>query len=349
MKNNLDKYNIKIGNMGKGKNNSITDVKGVKVGHITYDDGETKTGVTAILPHGENIFREKLVAASHVINGFGKSIGTIQIEELGTIETPILLTNTLNVGKVADGLIKYMLKDNKDIGVDTGTINPIVCECNDGHLNRIQNIFLNEEDVYNAIEKAGEEFSEGAVGGGTGMVCYGLKGGIGSSSRIIILDDKEYTVGILAMTNFGRMDDLLIDGRKIGEEIKLKKKDYEDREDKGSIIVILGTDIPLSYRQLKRIIKRVYPGISRTGSFTSNGSGEVVIGFSTANRIKHYEEKSIVDMKIINENKINDIFKATVEATEEAIISSLINAETKIGRDNHKIESILEYEELLYK
>lgn len=338
---------LTIGSLEKGKNNSIADVEGVKVGHVTYDAGEKKTGITAILPHGDNIFKEKLIAASHVINGFGKSIGSIQINELGTIETPILLTNTLSVGKVSDGLIKYMLKDNKDIGRETGTINPIVAECNDGYLNDIQNIFLDEEDVFKAIENSTSDFEEGAVGAGTGMVCYGLKGGIGTSSRIIELDGEKYTVGILTLTNFGSLEDLLIDGRKLGREIKARKKDIEINEDKGSIIVVLATDIPLSYRQLKRVIKRVHPGISRTGSYTSTGSGEIVIGFSTANRIKHYEDRSIRDIKVMNDSKINSVFKGTVEATEEAVLSSLFHSQTKLGRDGHKVYSIKEYKNIL--
>ncbi len=347
MKVNIEDFGMKIGKFKKGKNNSITDIDGVKVGHITYDDGERKTGITAILPHDGNIFKEKLIGATHIINGFGKTIGTVQIEELGTIETPILLTNTLSVGKVSDGLIKYMLKDNSDIGVDTGTINPVIGECNDGYLNKIQDIFLTEEDVLEAIENADDVFKEGSVGAGTGMVCYGLKGGIGSSSRIIEIAGREYTVGILVLTNFGRLDDLLFAGKNIGKDIKSEIDNYKEKEDKGSIIIILGTDIPLSYRQLQRVIKRVYPGISRTGSYTSNGSGEIAIGFSTANRIQHYEDNSIIDLKVIHENKINDIFMATVEATEEAILSSLINAETKIGRNNHKIYSIREFDNIL--
>lgn len=347
MKIDLDTFNIKIGDLAKGKRNSITDVEGVKVGHITYDYGDRKTGITAILPHEGNIFREKLVAASHVINGFGKSIGMMQIDELGSLETPILLTNTFGVGKVADGLIKYMLKDNDEIGERTATINPLVCECNDGYLNRIQDMFLDEEDVFKAIDRADVDFEEGAVGAGTGMVCYGLKGGIGSSSRLIKIGKKDYTVGVLVLTNFGRMEDLTIAGKRIGKTIKDSMENPENREDKGSIIVVLATDIPLSHRQLNRVIKRTYPGISNTGSFTSTGSGELVVGFSTGNRINHYEENDFVKIKTIREDSLNEVFKASKEATEEAILSSLFNGETKLGRDGNKIKSLMEYIDIL--
>lgn len=346
MKSDIREYGIKIGDLERGNRNNISDVGGVKVGHVTYDDSNNKTGLTVILPHEGNIFREKLIASSHVINGFGKSIGTIQIEELGSLETPIALTNTLSVGKVADGLIKYMLKDNRDIGLDTGTINPVVCECNDGHLNNIQNMIVGGEDILEAIKNADTDFKEGDVGAGTGMVCYGLKGGIGSSSRVIEIDGRKYTIGVLTLTNFGRMEDLRLDGRRVGNKIK-EVYDRKTREDNGSIVVVLATDLPVSSRQLKRIIKRCYGGIISTGSFTSTGSGELVIGFSTGNRIYHDEEKIEINLKVLNENKINEVFKGAKEATEEAILSSLINSSTSIGRDGHRIDSINEYMDIV--
>lgn len=333
-------YGINIGHLPTGKNNSITDVKGVTVGHKTLDNGNIKTGVTAIIPHEDNIFKEKLVAATHVINGFGKSTGLIQIDELGTIETPIILTNTLSVGIAHEALIRYMLKDNDDIGDTTGTINPIICECNDGRINHIRGLYINKEHVYEAIENCDVEFQEGNVGAGTGMMCYGLKGGIGSSSRIVELGNIKYTVGILVLSNFGSLEDFILNGDPIGQRLFDEIKDINTTEDKGSIIIILATDIPLSYRQLKRVIKRVYPGISRTGSYTGNGSGEVVIGFSTANKIKHYEEDDIIDIRVINENKIDKIFKATVEATEEAILNSLVCSNSAIDRKGRKVHSL---------
>ena len=191
---------LKIGLGTPGKRNLITDVPGVKVGHVTIRDGaDINTGVTAILPHEGNLFQDKVMAASCVINGFGKTMGLVQVEELGTIETPIIMTNTLSIGTAANALIKYMLQQNEDIGVKTGTVNPLVCECNDGVLNDIRGLHVKEEHVFEALANCSEEFEEGVVGSGTGMCCLGLKGGIGSASRIVKLDDKEYTVGALVI------------------------------------------------------------------------------------------------------------------------------------------------------
>lgn len=330
-------YGIKIGTLETGKLNAITDVQGVKVGHETIDNEFAKTGVTAILPHTGNLFKEKLVSASYIINGFGKSVGLIQIDELGQIETPILLTNTLNVGKVSDALIEYMLKDNKDIGITTGSINPVVCECNDSYLNNIRERYVKQDHVFKAIEKAESEFLEGDIGAGKGMKCYGYKGGIGSSSRLIKINNNHYTVGILVLSNFGKKEDLVINQNQI-----INKNKIDSEVEKGSIIFIVATDAPLSSRQLKRVIKRVEVGLHRTGSFMGNGSGEIVIGFSTANKIKHYETNEKIEINIWNENKIDFLFRAVAEASEEAILNSMITAKTVIGRDNHKVESLLD-------
>ena len=342
----IENIKLKIGKLQKGKNNLITDVKGVKVGHKTLDNGNIKTGVTAIIPHSDNIFREKLICSSYVINGFGKSVGLVQINELGTLETPIILTNTLSVGTCSTALVKYMLKENDDIGVTTGTVNPVVCECNDGYLNDIRGLHVKEEDVFDAIENAEINFKEGNIGAGTGMSCYQLKGGIGSASRVLKLDDKEYTIGSLVFSNFGLKEDLLVDGIKVGE--KILEKESEELE-KGSIIIILATDIPMNERQLKRIAKRVPIGLARTGSHIGNGSGDIVIAFSTANRIKHYEYRDIVSIKIINENIIDKVFRGVIECVEEAVISSLLHSEKTIGTSEHKRESLKKYIDYLVK
>lgn len=342
----IENIKLKIGKLQKGKNNLITDVKGVKVGHKTLDNGNIKTGVTAIIPHSDNIFREKLICSSYVINGFGKSIGLVQINELGTLETPIILTNTLSVGTCSTALVKYMLKENEDIGATTGTVNPVVCECNDGYLNDIRGLHVKEEDVFDAIENAEINFKEGNIGAGTGMSCYQLKGGIGSASRVLKLDDKEYTIGSLVLSNFGLKEDLLVDGIKVGE--KILEKESEELE-KGSIIIILATDIPMNERQLKRIAKRVPIGLARTGSHIGNGSGDIVIAFSTANRIKHYEYRDIVSIKIINENIIDKVFRGVIECVEEAVISSLLHSEKTIGTSEHKRESLKKYIDYLVK
>lgn len=331
---------INIGKIKKGKRNLITDVEGVKVGHTTLNNDSIKTGVTAILPHEGNMFREKVMASSCVINGFGKSVGIIQVEELGSIETPIIMTNTLSVGTATEGLIRYMLDQNDDIGTTTGTVNCVVTECNDGRLNDIRGLHVKEEHVVEAITNADASFEEGAVGSGTGMVCFGLKGGIGSSSRIIVLDNKEYTVGALVMSNFGSKRYLTINGDKIGERIEEAEKSEKDQ---GSVIIIIATDIPLSERQLKRVSKRAVVALGRTGSYLGNGSGDICISFSTANKIKHYSDTKIINMKMIDEDAIDEVFKAAAEAVEESIISSMYHAETTTGINNTTIKSLREY------
>lgn len=340
-------YNISIGSLTPGKKNAITDISGVKVGHYTLDRNKVKTGVTAILPHNENLFKKKVVAATHVINGFGKSTGLIQIDELGTIETPIILTNTLNVGIAHQAVVKKMIDQNLDIGNETGTVNPLVCECNDQYLNDIRGLHLREEHVFKALSNADDIFLEGAVGAGVGMSCYGLKGGIGTASRELEFGNKKFHLGILVLSNFGKKEDFRLDGIKAGEIIqkieKKEEKNLEEPEQKGSIIVILGTDIPLTERQLKRVIKRSSAGINKTGSYIENGSGEIAIGFSTANKIDHYEKNDILDIKRFNENKINKAFKAAAEATEEAIYNSLITSKTTKGKEGRIRYSLKEY------
>lgn len=334
----LDKdFGIAIGSLKKGKRNLITDVKGVKVGHVTLNDGNIKTGVTAVLPHEGNIFKEKVMASSCVINGFGKSMGILQIEELGTIETPIIMTNTLSVGTAATGLVKYMLEQNEDIGSTTGTVNCVVTECNDGRLNDIRGLHVKEEHVLEAIKNASDDFEEGAVGSGTGMVCYSIKGGIGSSSRIVELDNKEYTLGAIVMSNFGSLKDLIVDGDKTGERIY---NNQQQEKDKGSIIMIIATDIPLSERQLKRVSKRSVIGLGRTGSYLGNGSGDICISFTTANILKHYSDTNIVSMRMLDDEAIDKVFRAAAEAVEESIISSMYHAETTVGINGNTRKSL---------
>jgi D-aminopeptidase len=216
----LRDFGVKIGRLEAGKYNSITDVEGVTVGHVTLSNKEIQTGVTAILPHQGNLFKEKLIASSHVINGFGKTMGTIQINELGTLETPIILTNTLSIGTAADALIEYMLERNPEIGITTGTVNPIICECNDMLLNDVRARFIKKEHIFQALSNASSIFKEGTVGAGTGMLCYSLKGGIGTSSRIMEMEHGTYTMGVLVLSNFGILSDLMINGKPIGKELR---------------------------------------------------------------------------------------------------------------------------------
>jgi D-aminopeptidase len=310
-----------------GKRNLITDVPGVKVGHVTIQDGEVNTGVTAILPHGGNLFKEKVMAGVSVINGFGKSVGLIQIEELGTIESPIILTNTLSAGTALTAMAKYLMEQNRDIGICTSTVNCVITECNDGRLNDIRGLHVREEDVLTAVKGATEDFSEGAIGAGTGMVCLGLKGGIGSASRVVKVDEKSYTIGALVMSNFGEAGNLIIGGRHIDTRVC----ENHEKKDVGSIIIVIATDVPLNERQLKRVAKRSMIVLGRVGSYCGNGSGDIAIAFTTANNLPHYSEKNILPTRMFYDENIDCIFEASVEAVEEAIISSLYHAKTTTG------------------
>ena len=337
---------VQIGNIPTGKKNNICDVKGVLVGHSTISNDVNHTGITTIIPHSGNIFLNKVVGASYVYNGFGKSVGLLQVDELGTIETPIALTNTLSVGKVTDGLISYMINDNPDIGVTTSTVNSLVLECNDGSINQIQNRVLTEQNLFESINNAKEDFEQGSIGAGTGMKCHGFKGGIGSSSRVIKIDDTEYTIGVLVNSNFGSSNgkDLIFKGKKLGELIKNYNNLQE--EDKGSIIVVIATDLPLDNRQLKRIAKRAELGIARTGSYAGNGSGDIMIAFSTANQVKHNPDKQIETVLRMSDNVINAAFKATVDATEEAILNSMLFSKGVKSFNGTYYKSLNEYKEL---
>lgn len=330
-------YGVEIGRLKTGARNAITDVEGVTVGHVTLSGANMQTGVTAVMPHQGNLFKEKLIASSHVINGFGKTMGTIQMAELGTLETPILLTNTLGIGVAADTLIDYMMEQNPEIGRTTGTVNPVIGECNDMFLNDIRAKHVKPEHVREALEKASAEFEEGAVGAGRGMLCYSLKGGIGSASRIMEMANGNYTIGVLVLSNFGILSDLLVKGKAVGEELKKAMLDSHKEEDKGSVMIIVATDLPVSERQLNRILKRSVAGLSRTGSIITNGSGEIAIGFSTAIRIPHDKPAKLLDIKQIHEEEMDIAFRAAGEATEEAVLNSLVTAEAVIGRDgNHR-------------
>lgn len=343
----IEHYDVPVGQLPKGKLNKITDIEGIKVGHCTIDTDEYKTGVTVILPTEDNIYKNKLIAASYVLNGYGKTTGLVQIEELGNLETIIALTNTLNVGLVHDAVVEYMLNESKKDDIEVRTINPIVCECNDSSLNNIQDRAVKKEHVFKAIEDAKIDFKEGDIGAGKGMSCHQLKGGIGSASRIVNLDGKDFTVGVLVQSNYGHLKDLIIDGIKIGEKIA-KEIEMKSETEKGSIISIIATDIPLSYRQLKRICKRASVGLARLGSYIGHGSGEIMIAFSTANVIEDQNENSIVDIQILNENKIDSIFRAVAECEEEAILNSMITSEKVIGYSGKFRETLKDYIHLLH-
>ena len=333
------KWNIQIGTMEKGPRNLITDVEGVSVGHCTVAGGGAQTGVTAIKPHPGNTFLDKLMAASVVFNGFGKTCGLVEVDELGHIETPLLMTNTLNVGTVSSAVVKYMMEQNKDIGDTTGSVNAVVFECNDSELNELRGLHVKEEHVFAALDDCKEDFEEGAVGAGRGMKCHDLKGGIGSSSRVFEIDGKKFTLGALTLTNHAKFEDLVIAGDHIGGRME---SPYPSTKDKGSVCTIIATDCPLSERQLKRVARRAIAGISRTGSYMANGSGEIALAFTTANRKPHYSDAAILDMKLLHDNQLDIVFRAVVECVEEAILSSMLHAETVTGREGRTLYSLAE-------
>jgi D-aminopeptidase len=357
---------VVVGILPTGKNNAITDVAGVRVGHATLIRGDNvRTGVTAILPHSGNLFQDKVPAAIYVGNGFGKLMGSTQVDELGEIETPILLTNTLNVPRVADALIEWMLQlpGNEDVR----SINPIVAETNDGYLNDIRGRHVGRDEVFAAIKSAKDgAVEEGSVGAGTGTVAFGWKGGIGTSSRLIPQSLGAYTVGVLVQSNYGGV--LTINGAPVGRELGkyyLKEQisaasgsergprrrpvpgvslatargtdQIGDAAD-GSIIMVVATDAPLDARNLKRLAARAMLGLARTGSPSTNGSGDYVIAFSSSNRIRASE--NLRSAQTLGNDAMSPLFEAVVEATEEAIYNSLFKAMTVTGRDGHRVEAL---------
>jgi D-aminopeptidase len=341
---------IVTGVLPAGKHNAITDVAGVRVGHSTVVRGDNvRTGVTAILPHEGNLFQEKVPAAIFVGNGFGKLMGSTQVNELGEIETPILLTNTLNVPRVADALLDWMLALPGNEAVRS--VNPVVAETNDGYLNDIRGRHVGREEVFAAIKGAtGGAVEEGSVGAGTGSVAFGFKGGIGTSSRSLPAMLGGYTVGVLVQTNFGGV--LTINGAPVGRELGryyLKEQlaptrsneprpaAAEDRAD-GSIIIVVATDAPLESRQLQRLAARAMLGLARTGSPSTNGSGDYVIAFSTRNRIRAAEKQR--RLEVLGNEALSPLFLAVVEATEEAIYNSLFRATTVTGREKQRVEAL---------
>lgn len=399
-------WGIAPGRLSPGETNTIMDVEGVGVGHVTFAEGSRQTGVTAVLPHQKNMFLEKVPAATHVINGFGKSTGLLQIQELGSLETPVILSNTFSVGSAYQALVDSAIKQNPEIGRSTGTVNPAVFECNDGVLNDIHEYRATASHVHGAIQQAQERAEqraqkeiqreahredrsgawqaarqkarqdtqlqvedpgkegreEGAVGAGRGMCCYGLKGGIGSSSRRFELKNRYaspdvsgtpvFTLGALVLTNFGSLKDLRIEGRALGtqlfayQEIRASLEKSRPRipeGEQGSVIVLLATDAPLSSRQLGRIARRASAGLNRTGSFIAGGSGEIALAFSTAYTIPHFPTRTIVDRPCVHEDLLDWFFLAAVESVEEAVLNSLIAAERVEGRDGHVRCSLADY------
>ena len=322
-----------MGELPPGRLNKITDVPGVKVGHCTVDTDRHQTGVTVVMPCEDNPFIKKLPCAGFVLNGFGKTAGLVQIEELGTLETPIALTNTLNVGLVWDALAGYMVDICRRDGAEIHSVNPVVCECNDAYLNDICDPAIGREQVYAAIRDAKEDFDEGSVGCGRGVTCHGFKGGVGSASRRVEVGGNPYHLGVLIQTNHGRAGDLTIDGKTCAPGGNVTAPD------KGSYIVVLATDAPLSDRQLKRVLKRCAVGPIQLGSYIGHGSGEVFVGFSTANRFDR--RKGPLQAGVFMDEECMDLFfRAAAESTREAMLNALFCAESVTGYKGHFRQSL---------
>jgi D-aminopeptidase len=302
--------------------------------------GPVRTGVTVILPHEGNLFTQPVPAAVQTINGFGKTAGFEQVRELGMIESPIALTNTLNVGLVMDALVTHAIRENPEIGITAGSVNVVVGETNDGYLNDIQGRHVKEKHVLTAIENAsGGPVTEGSVGAGTGTVCFGWKGGIGTASRKVVLDAQEYLVGTLVQTNFGRAQDLTVVGIPIGRRLSPAQKPRFSPKvpaDQGSVMVVVATNAPLDARQLGRLSRRAGAGLARVGGNFVHGSGEFVIAFSTANRIAYSENNNTLRTGTFdNATWMDSFFRAVIESVEEAVLNSLTCAKTMVGRDGH--------------
>ena len=336
---------VALGDFPTGKLNAITDVAGVRVGHTTLIQGDGKlvpgkgpvrTGVTVIIPR-DDVWHKKVPAGAFVLNGTGEMTGLAWVEESGFLEYPIALTNTLNLPRVANGVMSWMIGRNPEIGISDDTLTPVVAECDDSRLNDIQGRHVSEADVMKALDEAqGGPVAEGTVGAGTGMVSYGFKGGIGTASRVIP-SAEGYTVGVLVNANHGRRSELMMGGVPVG---KLYGGSDGDKGAEGSIIIIIATDAPLDARQLKRLAKRAALGLARTGSTARHGSGDFILAFSTGNVIPHYPKERTFPITAFADTHLNLLFTATIEATQEAVLNAVTMATTVVGRDGHKAEAL---------
>ncbi len=340
-------FGVVIGTGKTGKNNAITDVEGVKVGHVTLISGSGKltigkgpvrTGVTVVIPGGTDMWQWKPMAGSFVLNGNGEAMGLMWLQESGILETPIALTNTLSVAAAQRGLVDWMTKKNPDIGVTDDTLTPFVAECDDSSLNDIRGQHVTAKHAFDAVEAAkGGPVEEGAVGAGTGMISYEFKGGIGTSSRVLPKADGGYTVGVLLNANHGRRAELRMLGAPVGQQLTDL---IPARKQEGSIVIVLATDAPLDSRQLSRMAKRTLLGIARTGAIATHGSGDLAIAFTTKNRLPHYPKKRTVSLEVLSDFHINPLFEAAVDAAEEAMLNALVAAKTTEGRDNMVVHGI---------
>ena len=328
-----------------GPRDAITDVPGVRVGHCTVDEPDRgiHTGVTVVLPAPDSLFRQKLPAGAAVFNGFGKSMGLIQIREKGTLETPIVLTGVSSAGAMYDAQFRRSMEEHPEICGATGSVNPVVCECNDSWLNDARAARLDRRHLDEAYRAASADFEQGGVGAGRGMSCFQLKGGIGSASRIVAVEGKEYALGVLVNANFGRLEDLTLAGRRVGPDLAKRLAGLPPEREAGSIIIILGTDAPLDSRQLARLARRCFIGVARTGSIVGDGSGDIAVAFSTAARIPHEApQDGVVAIPALHETLIDPFFRAAAEAAEESILNALFSAVGLRGRDGRVRHALAE-------
>lgn len=337
-----------IGALPGGPLGTIADVTGVTVGHCTLDQGALQTGVTVIRAHRGDPYIDKVPAAASVINGFGKSIGLVQLDELGTLETPIALTNTFGVAALAQAQIRAEIRANPQIGREWSTVNPLVFECNDGYLNDIQALAVTEQHFHHAFDSASTHVASGSVGAGRGMSCFDLKGGIGTASRVVGVAGRDYTVGALVLANFGRLPMLIIDGTPLGRVLAERAAATEaareaaaatgtttTKPERGSIIMIVATDAPLDARQLKRLSLRAAAGLARTGSVYGHGSGDIALAFSTAYTVPHGAD-FITLPPLVADERLDPLFRACADSVEQAIIDALWSAVSVTGRDGHR-------------
>ncbi len=336
---------LRLGILETGPRNTIADVGEVRVGHVTLVSGEGKldpgkgpvrTGVTVVVPHRGNVWKDRPKANWDTINGAGELTSAVTMRESGTIETPIGVTNTMCVGNVVMGLMDAVMEANPHAAEEEDSVVPTVSECDDSYLNDARGLHVKPAHVRDALRAASDEVALGVVGAGTGMTCCQYKGGVGSASRRVRAEEGGYTVGALVVSNFGWRENLVIAGIPVGRELLAREKAREavPPGGAGSIVTVLATDAPLSSRQLGRLARRSFHGLARLGSFSGNGSGDITVAFSTSSRVP-YDAQGVLTEERLPDGKMNPLFHATVEATEEAIVDSLFTAETVVGRDRN--------------
>jgi D-aminopeptidase len=331
-----------IGALPCGKRDAITDVAGIKVGHCTLDEGAVQTGVTVLCPHAGDPFQQRVPAGVAVLNGFGKSVGLMQVEELGVLETPIALTNTFSVPAVAEAQIRACIAMNPECGRSLPSVNPLVLECNDGFLNDMQRMAVRGHHYLEAWAAAGEAVAQGSVGAGRGMSSFALKGGIGTASRRVSTPGAAvHTVGALVLANYGLLPNLVIAGRAVGERLSTRLATQPTaaapaaEPEKGSIIMLIATDAPLDARQLRRLALRAGAGLARTGSVFGHGSGDIALAFSTAYTLPQRREQPMPAVALLHDALLDGLFQAAADSVEQAILHALWRAESITGRDGH--------------